>query len=410
MSRRLIWSSLIALAVVVAASAVLVAGRGEADPIRIGAIYNSSGGMKWLDQPGLEGLLLAAEQLNDGGGILGRDVEVVESDGTTDTTEITRLASELVGTEDIVAIAGVNDPIHAISPIRGALRRADGGLITFSHSEMALAVGEVTGPAGVPFVTAGSTLSSLPDEIGNDLFMVAATHDAQASAAADHAWDDLGGRRAWILAGEGQEFTATLASSFQQRWSELGGGIVGTDSFMPGELQISEQIGGLQDLTVEPDVILIASLQNDGGYLVKQLREAGLEQPILFADVVDSRYIVAMADDVSDVYVASHGSLVDSGDAVREFVAAYEAEYQHAPESATAMLGYDTMRLIADAIERAGSAERNLLSQSLAETHDFAALTGDLSFSKTGHLPSKTITVTRYENGAPIAGVVILPH
>ncbi|MGH8949860.1 MAG: ABC transporter substrate-binding protein [Acidimicrobiia bacterium] len=409
MKRRLIWISLAVLALAVTVTAVLVADREESEPITVGAVYNTSGGMKWLDQPGIEGLLLAANQINDEGGVLGRNLEVVEVDGTTDTTEMSRLVSGLASNDDIVAIAGVNDPIHAISPIRGALRRADGGLITFSHSEMALAVGRVTGPAGLPFVTAGSTLSSLPDEVGDDLFMVAATHDAEASAAADHAWEELGGRRAWILAGEGRDFAATLASSFQQRWSALGGEIVGTDSFLPGELQISEQIGRLQALPVEPDVIFIASLQNDGGYLVQQLRGAGLDQPILFADVVDPRYIAAMADDVSDVYMASHGTLVDSGDAIREFVAAYEAEYQHAPESATAMLGYDSMRLIADAVERAGSAERDQISQSLAATQDFDALTGLLSYTSNG-VPAKTITIMKYQDGAPVAATDIVPH
>jgi len=184
---------------------------------------------------------------------------------------------------------------------------------------------------------------------------------------------------------------------------------VGTDSFMPGELQISEQIGGLQDLTVEPDVILIASLQNDGGYLVKQLREAGLSQPILFADVVDARYIVAMAGDVSAVYMSTHGSLVDPSEATRAFVTAYEDRYQHAPESATAMLGYDSMRLIADAIERAGSAERHQISQSLAETHDFEALTGRLSYTSNG-APAKTIKIMEYQDGAPVVAADIVPH
>ena len=409
MKRRMIWLSLSVLAVVVAITVVLVARRGEPDPITVGAVYNSSGGMKWLDRPGVEGLLLAAEQINQEGGVLGRDLEVVEVDGTTDTTEMTRLVSELVSNSDVVAIAGVNDPIHAISPIRGALRRADGGLITFSHSEMALAVGKVTGPAGVPFVTAGSTLSSLPDEIGDDLFMVAATHDAQASSSAEFAWDELDARRAWILTGDGQEFTASLAASFEQRWQELGGEVVGGDSYPPGELVISEQIGRLQDLATAPEVILIASLQNDGGYLVKQLREAGLSQPILFADVVDPRYIVAMAGDISDVYISTHGSLVDPGDATRAFGTAYEVRYQHDPESATALLGYDTMRLIADAMERAGSTDRNLLSQSLAETQDFEALTGRLSYTAT-RVPAKTITIMRYQDGAPLVATDIVPH
>jgi hypothetical protein len=93
--------------------------------------------------------------------VLGRTVEIVEVDGTTDVTKTVDLVADLATVADLAAIIGVNDPIHAMAPIRAALRRADGGLSTFSHSEMALAVGRVTAEAGVPFVTAGSTLSAL---------------------------------------------------------------------------------------------------------------------------------------------------------------------------------------------------------------------------------------------------------
>ncbi len=410
MQRRLIWLFLIVLAAVAVVTLGVVAGQGEPDPIRVGAVYNRTGGMKWIDLPGVEGLLLAADQINAEGGVLGRHVEVVEVDGTTDTTEITRLASDLAEIDDIVAIAGVNDPIHAISPIRGALRRADGGLITFAHSEMALAVGQVTEPAGVPFVTAGSTLSTLPDLIGDDLFMVAATHGAHAAAAADYAWDELGARRAWILADDGREFTTSLAASFEHRWRERGGEMAGADSYRPGELEISTQIGRLGELATQPEVILIASLQNEGGYLIEQLRAAGMTQPIVLADVVDPRYIVAFAGDMSNVHMSTHGSLVDSGEAVDHFEIAYQAEYGQAPESPSAMLGYDTMRLIADAIERAGSTERDHVSQSLAQTDGFAALTGRLSYPDATHVPAKTITIVTYAGGEPMVAAEIDPR
>ena len=409
MTRRIAWVSLVVVAVATAAIVVVTIGGGQASPIKIGVLYNSSGGMKWLDRPGLEGFRLAADQINAQGGVVGRQVEVVEMDGTTDTTEMTRLATRLVSRDDISAIAGVNEPLHAISPIRGALRRADGGLITFEHSEMALAVGEVTEAAEIPFVTAGSTLSTLPGLIGDDVFMVAATHDAQVAAAARYARDELGARRAWILVDEGHDFATSLAASFETHWQERGGEVVGTDSYPPGELDISAQIEGLQGLALQPEVILIASLQNEGGYLVKQLREAGVSQPILFADVVDPRYIVAMGGNLSDVFMATQGSLRTENEAVAEFIGAYQAKYQHAPESTTAMLGYDTMRLIADAIQRAGSPEPGRLSESLAETVDFAALTGNLSYPDPSHVPVKTVTILTYRDATPTVAAEIAP-
>ena len=410
MHRRLVWVSIAAFTLVAAVTVGVIAVQSDPDPVRVAAVYNSSGGMKWLDLPGLEGFLLAADQINADGGVLGQMVEVVEVDGTTDTTELTRLVSELAEAGDVVAVGGVNDPIHAISPVRGALRRADGGLITFSHSEMALAVGEVTEASGIPFVTAGSTLTALPDLVGDDLFMLAASHDAHASAIADFASDELGAGSAWVLTDNGAQFATSLTESFQQRWRERGGEIIADDSYPPGVLDISSQISRLRELPEEPDLLVVSSLQNDGGYLTQQLREAGLSQPIMLADVVDPRYIVAMGGDMTDVYLSTHGSPVDPDEEVQDFVTAYQAKYGDVPESATAMLGYDTMRLIADAIGRAGSAERRLLSQTLAQTDGFAALTGRLSYPVGTHVPAKTITILRYQEGEPIIAAKIGPN
>jgi branched-chain amino acid transport system substrate-binding protein len=394
---------LVSLLILVLAGAVtwgLVALGGPSPPISIGVIYNTSGGLKWLDDPGLNGLLLAAEQINDEGGVLGRQIEVVAGDGTTDVVKMTDVASQLTARDDIVALAGINEPLHAVAPVRATIKRADGGFLTFSHSETALAVGEVAQAAGVPFVTAGSTRGSLPEVVGDEAFMVAAPHEDGATAIARYAWDDLGGREAWVLVDERSDYAKGLAAAFEEAWTGLGGGLTG-DGYTPGAvIQIPDQIERLESQTTTPDVIFIASMPNDGGYLLDQLREAGIDQPVLFADVVDPRYIEAMGGDMRDVHMATHGSIEDPDDDMQAFVDAYSEEHGTAPESATAMLGYDTMRLIAEAIERAGSTSHEAVTGSLAETSDFAALTGTLTYPD-GHTPSKPITIVAYEGGEP---------
>ena len=378
----------------------------DSDTIRVGVVYNTTGGMKWLDQPGLEGVRLAVEEINDSGGVLGRTVEIVEVDGTTDVTKTVDLVADLATVADLAAIIGVNDPIHAMAPIRAALRRADGGLSTFSHSEMALAVGRVTAEAGVPFVTAGSTLSGLSRLIPG-LYMIAADHRAGAEAIADYALGDLG--RESVFLDSGHEYTNDLAESFERQWLEGGGSVAGTGSYSAGDLEISTQIRHLEELTGPPDVTFIASLPNDGGYLARQLRAAGLSQPILFADVVDPRYIAAMARDMDGIHMSTHGSLSGPDRDIQEFNDAYEAAYGHAAGSVIALLGYDTMRLIADALTRAGSIERHEVSQSLSHTRAFDALTGSLSYATGSGSSVKPITIVSYEDGHALIAAEIEP-
>lgn len=380
----------------------------DSDTIRVGVVYNTTGGMKWLDRPGLEGVRLAVEEINASGGVLGRTVEIVEVDGTTDVTKTVDLVADLATVADLAAIIGVNDPIHAMAPIRAALRRADGGLITFSHSEIALAVGRVTAEAGVPFVTAGSTLSGLSRLIPG-LYMVAADHRAGAEAIADYALGDLGRQSVFILLDSGHEYTNDLAESFERRWLEGGGSVAGTGSYSAGDLEISPQIRQVEELAGPPDVIFIASLPNDGGYLARQLRAADLSQPILFADVVDPRYIFAMAGDMDGIHMSTHGALSDPDSDIQEFNDAYENAYGHAPGSVSALLGYDTMRLIADAITRAGSVEMHEVSQSLSDTRAFDALTGSLWYATGSGSSVKPITIVSYEDGQALIAAEIKP-
>ena len=380
----------------------------DSDTIRVGVVYNTTGGMKWLDQPGFEGVRLAVEEINDSGGVLGRTVEIVEVDGTTDVTKTVDLVADLATVADLAAIIGVNDPIHAMAPIRAALRRADGRLSTFSHSEMGLAVGRVTAEAGVPFVTAGSTLSGLSRLIPG-LYMIAADHRAGAEAIADYALGDLGRESVFIFLDSGHEYTNDLAESFERQWLEGGGSVAGTGSYSAGDLEISTQIRHLEELTGPPDVIFIASLPNDGGNLARQLRAAGLSQPILFADVVDPRYIAAMARDMDGIHMSTHGSLSGPDRDIQEFNDAYEAAYGHAAGSVIALLGYDTMRLIADAITRAGSIERHEVSRSLSHTRAFDALTGSLSYATGSGSSVKPITIVSYEDGHALIAAEIEP-
>ncbi len=98
-------------------------------------------------------------------------------------------------------------------------------------------------------------------------------------------------------------------------------------------------------------------MPNNVGSVVKQFRDAGLTAPIVGGDGYDTPDLVTTAGAAAnEVYFSTH-ALMDptiGTDGIKKFIAAYTAEYQHAPENAFAALGYDTVYLLADAIKRAG--------------------------------------------------------
>jgi branched-chain amino acid transport system substrate-binding protein len=347
------------------------------EPIRIGGVYNVTGGMSSIDAPGLNGMKLAAKELNAAGGLLGRPVEIVAIDGKTDQTAVTNAVSEMINVHRVVAMGGLNDSTYA------------------------LAAGPIAQQAGIPFVTAGATLPTLPDQVGDYFFMTPFGDDAQAYAIAEYAIEDLNAKTAWMLVDQAYDFTTALARFFKERWTELDGEIVLEDKYQSGDTDFSAQIARLKTLSPQPDVLFVSAIPNEAGITTKQIREAGLTQPILSGDGFDTPLIGEVAgENADDVFYSTHASLDNPDSKVRSFVEAYQAEYGRPAENAFAALGYDMMMQIADAIRRAGSAEPRAIRDALAETRNFQGVTGAITYEGGKRVPEKSVTIIQVQDAA----------
>ena len=347
------------------------------EPIKVGGVYNLTGGMSSIDAPALNGMKLAAKQINAAGGLLGgRLIEVVAIDGKTDQTALTSAVSEMINVHKVVAMGGLGDSTYA------------------------LAAGPLAQSAKIPFVTSGATLPTLPEQIGDYFFMTPFGDDVQAYAAAEYAFTTLGAKSSYLLVDQAYDFTTALASFYKERFEALGGKIVLEDQYQSGDKDFSAQIARLKTLTPQPDVFFISAIPNEAGITVRQFREAGLLQPILSGDGFDTPLIGEVAGDLADkVYYATHASLDNPAAKVQNFVKAYQAEYGRAPENAFAALGYDMMNQIADAIKRANSAEPTAIRDALAKTKGFEGVTGTIGYEEGKRKPNKTVTIIQVQDG-----------
>lgn len=353
-------------------------GSGSSDPIVVGAVYNVSGSEASIDDPGLKGFQLAAELINAKGGVLGRQIKVAYADGQSDKTTLTNVTSELINNDHAVALGGTND------------------------STFALAVGPIAQSAGIPFVVAGATLPTLPDQVGDDLFMVPYGDNVQAGAIADFASGELHAKTAWALVDQAFDFTTALNKFFQKQWVADGGKIVLEDTYKSGDTDFSAQIARLKALPEQPDLLFVASIPNEAGIITQQIRAAGLTQPIISGDGFDTPLVGEIAGDLAnDVYYSTHMSLDSDKPEIKDFIKAYTDKYGKAPENAFGALGFDTMNLIADAIERAGSASPQAIRDALANTHDFKAVTGTISYENGSRVPKKSVTIMELKQGKP---------
>jgi branched-chain amino acid transport system substrate-binding protein len=358
-------------------------------PVRIGALHNVSGPLGSIGAPSLAGARLAVKQLNDRGGLLGRPVELASRDGRSDPAVVAAQTRELVRTPHLAAITGLND------------------------TTMALAAAPIAEKGKTVFLTSGATSPLVPSEFPRFYFMACFGDNTQAAAGAEYAHGVLGAETAWLLFDDTTDYTLLLARYFKERYTELGGEIVGEDTYAGGTTDFTAQIERILALPSMPDVLYVSAGPDDIGRLVKQLRDAGIDRPIVGGDGYDTPLLLEQAGGAADeVYFTTHAFL-DPATATprqRQFIADYRAEYGVAPETAFAALGYDAVMLVADAIERAGSAKRKVIPAALEATSRFPAVTGAISFGPGLHIPEKEVTIVKADAGQLTLAAVLQPQ
>ncbi len=346
------------------------------DVIKIGAPFNVTGALSSLDAPALNGAKMRAQEINDAGGVLGKKIDLMIYDTKTDPTVIASTASQLLNQDKVVAGLG------------------------FTDSDSVLALGQIFQKAGVPFVTPGATSPKLPEQIGDDIFLACFGDNVQAAAGADFVKDKLKGRTAYLLRDNSTEYTTLLAKYFDEAFSKGGGKIVLKDDYKSGDKSFAAQIAKLKVLPKKPDVLYVAAMPDDIGLVVKQMRQAGVKQPIVGGDGYDTPLLLSVGGKgANNVYYSTHAFMAkDSTPAIVKFYKAYQKTYNTAPENAFAALGYDTIGLIADAITRAGTPEPAKIRDALAATNGFKGITGTISYPPNIRVPVKTVALLGVKN------------
>jgi branched-chain amino acid transport system substrate-binding protein len=353
-------------------SAALAAG----ETIRIGMPANLTGDLSSLDGPMVSGAKLKAQQINAAGGVLGKMLELVIVDTRTDRATVAAEGKQLIA-------------------------RRPAAIVAYTDSDSVLTLGPLAQEAGIPFVTPGATSPKLPGEIGDALFLACFGDNVQAAAGAEFLHRTLRARTVYLLSDTTNVYTTLLSSYFKQAFAHDGGTILLEDTYKADDVSIASQIARLLALPAKPDALYVAALPDDIGPLVKQLRAAGVNQPIVGGDGYDTPLLLGIGGAAAnDVYFSTHVYMAEDGtDAVKAFYAAYKAAYGRAPENAFAGLGYDAVGLVAQAIAKAGAAEPTKIRATLATTENFAGITGTVSYRPGSRIPDKSVAIIGVKDG-----------
>ena len=356
--------------------------------IKIAGGFDLTGGESSLDQPAANGARLAVKEINAAGGVIGRPLDLIIRDADYNMSATAQVARQFVDEDKVI------------------------GGIGFSDTNSMLAAGPIFQRAGLPFITVGATSPKIPGQIGDMIYLACFGDNAQAAAGAEYAAKSFG-KNAYLLVDTSTDYTVLLADYFNKSFSELGGKIALEDSYSDNATNVSGQIAKLKKLPNQPDFYYIAAMPYNVVSVIKQFRDAGLTGPIIGGDGYDIPEITNIGGKAANnIFFSTHALMDDKAGSIgiRAFIGAYNKEYGHNPENAFAALGYDAVRLMADAIKRAGSTDPEAIRQAIQRTLDFPGITGMISYPNGTHVPQKSITIIAIEDGRYTLGAEIIPE
>ncbi len=356
------------------------------EPIKIGSPYNLTGGYASIDNPAANGSRLAVKEINAAGGVLGRPLEIIVEDGKSDVPTITSVTKKMVEEDGVHALAGLTDTSYM------------------------LAAGPVAQEAGLPFLDVGGT-APLITTVGDFIFMLPFGDNVQAAVAAEFA-QEKGWKTTAILLDEAMDYTKFLAKYFKDRvtMEDIGGEILSELTYASGDTDFSAQLTEFKNLDPQPDFLFISSNPGEIGTIIQQARDLGLTMPIMGGDGYDTPLLAELAPGSSDVFFTTHQGIYDQTPVSEAFNAAYEEEYGNPPEAVFAALGYDGIKLMADAMTRAGTTDGAAVRDALAATQGFEGVTGTISYEPGVRIPSKSVALIEVVDGENTLLEIVVPE
>ena len=367
------------LGTVLAGLAAGCGGEKKADTIKVGANLEMTGGSASYGISSKNAIELAFKEINEKGGINGKQLELVVADNKSEAAEATNAMQKLVSQDNVVAVIGPNlsSSVIAASAINNSAKVLD-----------------IAPMATNPYVTVDQASGKTKDFNYRTCFI----DPFQGTVMAKFATAELGVGNAAVLIDNSSDYAKGLAQFFKENFVKEGGTVTAEESYLQKDTDFKATLTKIK--ATNPDFLYVPGYYQEVGLIVKQARELGMNMPIAGGDGWDSAKMpeIAGAAALNNTYFSSLYSPEDSSDINKNFVAAYEKAYGQKPD-VFAALSYDSALLVAEAIKNAGSTEPAKISEAMAKINGFSGVSGSVTFDDK-HNPVKSAVILEYKNGA----------
>lgn len=344
----------------------------ETDSLIIAAAWPWSGryyGKYW------EGMKMARDEVNERGGLLGRKLVIVREDDMESVNEGRRIAQRLA-----------DDP--AVAAVIGHL-----------NSHVSIPAAAIYDASGLLMLTPGSTSPELTE---NGHVMVFRSVNSDRDIARQ--LTEFSVRRGYeriVICYVRNAYGFGLANAFEHYAQQLGLTIADRQFYDPSASSNSLGYQRLVDQwkDIEFDAIFLAGMAPQAGFLVKQVRAAGIDQPILGGEALDTPELIEVAGAAAEgMIVAAVFHPDDPRAEVQGFNRRFRELHGQAPDSWAAR-GYEAVRLLTETMAAAGSLAPKKVAERLKESSSLFSLSGPVTFNEKGDVVGKSIVFTIVKSG-----------
>ena len=340
------------IAVTVAGAAVIAASAASAEDVKLGFLGGFTGPIETLVPPIHDAAALAVKHVNDQGGILGGQLSMVQADSTCiDATAASNAADRLVNAENVTALVG-----------------------PLCSGETIAAANSAAIPGNVVIVSPAATSPALSTIEDNDLLFRTTPSDAYSGEVLAKLLKDKGHDNiaiTYVNNDYGKGFAEALQSSFEA----LGGTVAANEAHEDGKADYRAEIGSLASSGAEMLAIL-AYVDGSGQTIVRQALESGDFSQFSGGDgMIGDSLVTAIGEGKLDGFIGTKIGRSETPGTGMYAELAKEGGLD--PNASFGPQAYDAAFLLALAIEKNGSADREGVSAAL---RDVATAPGETIF------------------------------
>ena len=354
-------------------------GKGD---ILVGEYGSMTGPQATFGQSTHNGIMLAMDEINAAGGVNNRKIRVITEDDQSKAEEAANAVTKLISQNNVIGVLGE------------------------VASSSSLAAAPICQSNKVPMITPSSTNERVT-QVGDYIFRVCFIDPFQGEVMAKFAINTLKAKTAAVLTDVNSDYSRGLDQFFTDKFTKMGGRIVEKQSYTQTDQDFSGQMTAIR--SANPDVIYVPGYYGQVGVIAKQAKQLGIKAPLMGGDGWDAPQLFQLGGEaLNGSFFSNHYSYEDPRPEVKAFVDAYRARYNAIPD-AIAALGYDAMKVLADAIKRAAATDGQKLRDAIAQTANFQGVTGTISINQERNAV-KPATVFELQSGKYVFKENIYPE